>query len=130
MPKTTKGKAPGGATPEAHALTTKAGQSLPKSKPKATPWHWPSGEAAKPAYLRACESVWLSALAWGPCSLSEARHAVNLFPPKGVDGRCAGGLARTLAKAGRIVWVRWGRSPLRSHHHGASGVWMLADGAT
>ena len=93
-----------------------------------SPWHFPQGHAAaRAAYLRAVEAVFLTALAEGPCSVSEARQAVSLWPPAGVDARCAGRVSVRLAREGRIVFVRWGRSPLASHHHGVAGVWRLAE---
>lgn len=131
MRPTTKRRTPRVAAPEARALTTKARQTVATPEAKASPWHFPAeGRAARAAYLRACAVVFTAALAEGPTSLSAAREAVSLYPPPGVDARCAAHVIRAMVKAGTIVWVRWGRSPLRTHHHGASGVWMLAGGAS
>ena len=96
------------------------------SAPPRSPWHFPTEPGpAKAAYQRACRAVILAVLEHGPCSLAAARVAVGLYPPPGVDGRCAGGVMKALEREGRIRWDSWGCSPLRTHHRGAAGVWVL-----
>lgn len=127
MVPTSNNMAPGVAAPEAQAPTSEVAGILANNLETASPWKWPTELfEAKVAYLRACESVWLRSLAAGPCSLAEARQAFSLFPPQGVDGRSAGGVAIKLKRQGRIRWVRWDRSPMKTHHFGAAGVWELS----